>query len=332
MVKIIAEIGVNHNGDFELACKSILAAKNSGADVVKFQTWITDRLVKPGSETAQYQKSTTGELSQYKLLKNLELSQEQFVNLKNFCDVNKIEFLSTPDDFDSLDFLTSKLNIKTIKVGSAEVGNTLFLKQINKVADKIILSTGMSSLSDIEHSLIAIDADKTTLLHCTSNYPTPYNDVNLRAMQTLHQAFKTPVGYSDHTIGNQVSIAAVALGATIIEKHFTLGRELSGPDHKASSEPQEFKQLVEAIRSIEQSLGNGIKRPMDTEIHTRSVVTKRIFARRKLLKGSYIRVDDLDFLRAPFGTSVNDAEKFIGKKCKTQIEIGDPIYPSVIDD
>ena len=325
MVKIIAEIGVNHNGSVDLAKKAILAAKEAGADAVKFQTWITERLVKCGTQSAAYQVVATGDNDQFKLLKGLELSFESFYNLKEFCDGVGIEFLSTPDDFDSLYFLVDQLGMKTIKIGSGEIGNTLFVKEIGNLADQVILSTGMASLGDVENSLNMLDRQRTTVLHCTSNYPTNFEEVNLCAMNTLRSAFHVDVGYSDHTVGYEVAVAAVAMGASIIEKHFTLDKNLVGPDHSASCDPIEFAKLVDAVRNIEIAMGNGIKQPADSELTTRKVVAKRLFARNDLQPGQRLMLSDVDFLRSNYGLSVSEAEKYVGRLCLDFVSAGEAL-------
>ena len=246
---IIAEAGVNHNGRLDLALKLCDEAKKVGADVVKFQTWKTENLITRDVEQAEYQKNNTGNVeTQFEMLKKLELSYNDFKIIKKYCDKIGILFSSTADEPESLEFLLT-LGIPFIKVGSGDIGNVSFLRYIGSKKKPVILSTGMSSLADVEISINALREGGTTditVLHCTTNYPCPYNEVNLRAMITLKEAFHLPIGYSDHTVGREVAVAAVALGAKIVEKHFTLSSSMQGPDHAASTDPKEFTSLVNA--------------------------------------------------------------------------------------
>ena len=240
---IIAEAGVNHNGQLDLALKLCDAAKEAGVDCVKFQTWQTEKIVTRKAEKATYQSENTNdaEESQFDMLKKLELSYEDFRLVQEHCNKIGIDFLSTPDEEYSLAFLMNELHLPLIKIGSGEVTNIPYLRQMASYHKPIILSTGMATLAQVAmayDTLIAAGAPSVSLLHCTTNYPCPKNEVNLRAMQTMKEAFKCPVGYSDHTMGTEIPIAAVAMGAEIIEKHFTLDRNMDGPDHKASLEPQ----------------------------------------------------------------------------------------------
>ena len=257
-VYIIAEVGVNHNGDIRLAKQMIDAAKDAGVDAVKFQTFIAENLVSSCAEKADYQKETTGsDESQLDMIKKLELSFDDFAELKSYCASRNLDFMSTPFDFESIDFL-AELGQEIFKIPSGEITNLPYLLEIGKLKQKVILSTGMSTLSEIADALkILKDAGtaEITLLHCNTAYPTPYEDVNLNAMHTLKDVFNIPVGYSDHTPGIEVPVAAVAKGAVVIEKHFTLDKNMEGPDHKASLEPDELKQIVTAIRNIEKALG-----------------------------------------------------------------------------
>lgn len=325
-VIIIAEAGVNHNGDINLAKKLIDAAADIGVDYVKFQTWITEELVDKSAEKAEYQIQNDGvETNQFDMLKKLELSFEEFVELKNYAEKIGVGFLSTPDEEKSLDFLADELNLPIIKVGSGEINNVHFLKKIGRKKRKVILSTGMSDLGEVERAFNILKSNGATeviILHCTSNYPAPLESVNLKAMLTLKEAFKTEVGYSDHTIGNEVSLAAVALGAVVIEKHFTLDKTMDGPDHKASSDVEEFKALVRQIRNIETALsGSGRKEIQQTEISTKSVVRKGIYARDKISKGNVLSYDDLIYKR-PIANGIDASlvDSVIGKKVKSDIE------------
>lgn len=315
-VYIIAEAGVNHNGSLEEAKKLCYAAKEAGADCVKFQTWITEKIITENVEQAEYQKKNNGNSkSQFQMLKELELSQKDFCEVKRYCEEIGIQFASTADEKDSLDFLV-KLGIPFIKVGSGDIGNISYLRYIGSKGLPVILSTGMSTLADIEISLTALregGANDIKILHCTTNYPCPYDSVNLKAMDTIKCAFGLEVGYSDHTIGIEVPIAAVARGAQIIEKHFTLDRTLEGPDQKASTEPAEFKQMVIAIRHIESAIGDGIKVPTNVEKIISRVVLKRIVAAKPIPKGKIIDAADLTVKRNDSGLSADKWDLVIGK-------------------
>lgn len=312
---IIAEAGVNHNGDLNTALKLCDVAKWCGADVVKFQTWITDNIITKNVDKAEYQKENTNNNdSQYEMLKKLELSQDDFRIIKKHCDEIGIIFASTADDKESLDFLVD-LEIPFIKVGSGDIGNVSFLRYIGSKNKPVILSTGMSTLEDINISLDALrqgGCKDITLLHCTTNYPCPMKDVNLNAIETLRKEYDLPVGYSDHTKGIEVAIAAVAKGATIIEKHFTLDRNMDGPDHLASTEPKEFKQMVDAIRNIEVAFGTGIKEPTSDEKEISKVVFKRIVATRQIKKGETITEDMVACKRNDIGELAKKYDLVIG--------------------
>ena len=312
---IIAEAGVNHNGNINIAKKLCLAAKEAGADVVKFQTWVTEKIITPNVKQADYQAENTGNTqSQFDMLKALELSYDEFREIKRYCDEIGIVFASTADEPDSLDFLVA-LGIPFIKIGSGEIGNIPYLRYMGTKKNPVILSTGMSSLGDVEISLRALrdgGATDITLLHCTTSYPCPYDDVNLKAMDTLRNAFGIEVGFSDHTEGIEAAIAAVARGARVIEKHFTLDRNMEGPDHKASTEPNEFKAMVSAIRNVESALGNGIKQPTCAEKEISQVVLKRIVACRDIAKGQVIREEDICVKRNDVGLPANTWDMVLG--------------------
>ena len=312
---IIAEAGVNHNGDINVAKKLCLAAKEAGADVVKFQTWVTEKIITPNVKQADYQAENTGNTqSQFDMLKALELSYNDFREIKAYCDDIGIIFASTADEPDSLDFLVD-LGVPFIKIGSGEIGNIPYLRYMGTKKKPVILSTGMSSLGDVEISLRALrdgGATDITLLHCTTSYPCPYDAVNLKAMDTLKNAFAVEVGFSDHTEGIETSIAAVARGARVIEKHFTLDRNMEGPDHKASMEPNEFKAMVNAIRNVEVVLGNGIKSPTAAEREISAVVLKRIVARKDIAKGQIIREEDICVKRNDLGLPANVWDLVLG--------------------
>jgi len=324
-VFIIAEAGVNHNGDKKLAYKLIDAAKEAGVDAIKFQTFKTEKILTKNVDMANYQKNNTGKFeSQFEMIKKLELSYKDFKDLKAYCDEIGILFLSTPDEEESLNFLCDELNISYIKVGSGEINNFPFLKMIAKKNKPIIMSTGMATLSEVEKALNVIyEVNKNAeiyLLHCTTNYPTPFEEVNLRAMLTLKEAFKLPVGYSDHTLGIEIPIAAVAMGAQIIEKHFTLDKNLPGPDHKASLEPNELKEMVRAIRNVEKALGDGIKKPNKSEMEIMKVVRKKLVAARDIEKGEIITENDIMVKRANEGLSPEYYEIIIGKRLLKSIK------------
>lgn len=320
-VFIIAEAGVNHNGNIKIAKKLIDAAVEAGADAVKFQTFKAENLVTKDAPKADYQKETTGAGKQYEMLKKLELSFEEHVILKDYCDKKGIMFLSTPFDFESVDLL-DKIGVSLYKISSGDLTNIPFLKYIARFNKPMIVSTGMANLGEVELALDAIKSvkdNKVSLLHCTSNYPAAYESVNLNAMLTLKNAFKLPVGYSDHTIGIEVPIAAVAIGASIIEKHFTLDRDMEGPDHKASLNPNEFNQMVMSIRNIEKAFGDGIKKCNIEEENIKEAARKSIVASKKINKGEVISYSNITFKRPGNGISPIFVEKLIGKIAKQDI-------------
>jgi N-acetylneuraminate synthase len=328
-VFIIAEAGVNHNGNINLAKKLIDIAVDAGVDAVKFQTWKTELLVTKEAIQAEYQTENTGkEESQYEMLKRLELSYDDFRELKNYCDKKNILFMSTPDEYQSADFLSQLQDI--FKIGSGELTNIPFLKHIGKYGKKIILSTGMGTLAEIEKALFTLikagtQKDNITLLHATTMYPTPMNEVNLNAMLTIKNAFNINIGYSDHTMGIEVPISAVALGAKVIEKHFTISTDMDGPDHKASLEPQELKQMVESIRNIEKAMGNGEKTPQQSEILNKKVVRKSIVANREIKKGEILNEENLTTKRVGSGLSSELWDEVIGLKANYEFQKDEPI-------
>ncbi|MBE8400931.1 N-acetylneuraminate synthase [Leptospira borgpetersenii] len=319
---IIAEAGVNHNGDIELARKLIDAAANAGADIVKFQTFEAKRLVTKSAKKADYQNVMTNNIaeSQYEMLKKLELSKEDHEKLIQHCKKNRIEFLSTAFDLQSLVFL-EQLNLSRYKIPSGEITNLPYLQKIGSLSKPIILSTGMSTLGEIESALLVLEKmgmnrNEITVLHCNTEYPTPYSDVNLSAMKSIADAFKVKVGYSDHTSGIEVSVAAVALGASVIEKHFTLNRSLPGPDHKASLEPNELKTMVQSIRNVELSLGDGIKKPSSSEFKNISIARKSIVAAYSIKTGEMFTRENLTVKRPGNGISPMRLDEVIGLKAK----------------
>lgn len=322
-VFIIAEAGVNHNGNIELAKKLIDAAKQAKVDAVKFQTFKTEKIVSKSVEMAEYQKENLKtQESQYEMIKKLELSYDSFKELKQYCEDKNILFLSTPDDEDSLDFLV-ELQVEQIKIGSTEVTNLNYLRKIAKKNLPIILSTGMSTLGEVETALRIIYEEgnrNVTLLHATTDYPTAYDDVNLRAMITLKNAFNVPIGYSDHTLGYEAAIAAVTMGAEVIEKHFTLDKNMEGPDHKASLDPEELKEFVVKIRNTEKLLGDGIKKPTNREKEIIEVVRRSIVASNDLKKGAIITEEMLEFKRPGKGIKPEMIDVLIGRELKRDIK------------
>lgn len=327
-VYIIAEAGVNHNGRLDLALKLCDAAKEAGVDAIKFQTWKTELIVSRNTELADYQKKNLGnDDSQYDMLKKLELSYENFRLVKEYCDKIGIQFISTADETESLEFLC-ELGMPFIKLGSGEITNIPYLRYCAKKNMPIIISTGMCNLSDVAIAydiLTEAGATDIAVLHCTTNYPCPVDEANLRAMLTLKDAFKCKVGYSDHTMGIEVPIAAVAMGAEIIEKHFTLDRNMDGPDHKASLEPNELRKMVESIRNIEMALGDGIKRPNKSEIECAKVVQKSILAKRHIKMGEILTEENLTVKRAGSGISSKHWDLVLGCFAIKDYNIDEPI-------
>ncbi len=327
---IIAEAGVNHNGSLETAYRLIDAAKNSGADAVKFQSFKADSLVSKKAEKAEYQKLTTSSNeSQYEMIKKLELSLEDHHKLIDYCLKKEIQFLSSPFDLDSIDLLND-LGLEIFKIPSGEIINLPYLRKIGKFNKKVILSTGMSDLGEIEDAINILiengtDREKITVLQCNTEYPTPYEDVNLKVMLTIKNAFNVKVGYSDHTKGIEVPIAAVALGAEVIEKHFTLDRHMEGPDHKASLEPNELKQMVESIRNIEKALGDGIKKPSKSELKNKPIARKSLVALKRIEKGELFTENNLGIKRPGNGISPMRWDEVIGKKASKDFELDDLI-------
>jgi len=332
-VIIIAEAGVNHNGDFENAKKLISAAANAGADYVKFQTFKADKLVSKDAKKAEYQKANLKDEgdSQYDMLKKLEMSEAWHYELIKYANECGIKFLSTGFDEDSIDFLDS-LNIDLFKVPSGEITNKPYLEHIAKKGKPIVISTGMSNLQEIKDAVeviqnFQIGKNKITILHCNTEYPTPMQDVNLLAMKTIQNELGVQVGYSDHTLGIEVPIAAVALGAVLIEKHFTLDRNMVGPDHLASLTPGELKQMVTSIRNIEFAIsGSGIKEPSVSEIKNIEIARKSIVAKSKILKGERFTNSNITTKRPGTGISPMQWDLVIGKTAIQDFNIDDLIY------
>ena len=316
---IIAEAGVNHNGDLTLAKQLIDKAAEAGADLVKFQSFSADRLATRQAKKANYQIATTGSTeTQHQMLSRLELSANMHYELTAHCDLRNIEFLSTGFDIESINFLI-KLGINYFKIPSGEITNLPYLRHIGQFSKSVILSTGMSTLGDIEAAIDTLEQAGTarsliTVLHCTTEYPTPMREVNLRAMQSIQSAFGVDVGYSDHTAGIEVSIAAAALGASVIEKHFTLDRSLPGPDHKASIEPNELKAMVCAIRNIEKSLGDGVKRLTPSELRNKNVVRQSLVASKSIKVGEVFSAQNITTKRPGSGISPMNWDVVMGRK------------------
>ncbi|HPL53813.1 MAG TPA: N-acetylneuraminate synthase [Bacillota bacterium] len=316
-VLIIAEAGVNHNGKLELAKELVEKAKEAGADYIKFQTFVAGNIVSRFARKADYQKSGTGpDGDQLSMLRELELSHNEFIELKNYCNYKQIGFLSTAFDFDSIDFL-NRLGMDLWKIPSGEITDLPYLIRIANLHQPVILSTGMCTMHEVEAAIDVLNTNGSgdiSLLHCTSEYPAPYADVNLNAMLTMRDKFHLPIGYSDHTAGIEISIAAAALGASIIEKHFTLDKYMEGPDHKASLEPNELAHMIQAIRNIELAMGNGEKKPAASELKNIAAARKSIIAGRRIRKGEIFTEDNLAIKRP--GTGINPMRWFevIGQK------------------
>lgn len=320
-VVIIAEAGVNHNGDINVAKKLIDAAVDAGVDYVKFQTFKADSLVSKSAKKAQYQSVNVNDSddSQYAMLKNLELSHEDHLQLMAYCSKKNIKFFSTAFDVEGVNYLNN-LGLSFFKIPSGEITNYPYLKAVALCGKPVIMSTGMCSEIEIKNALdvlikFGLSKEKISILHCNTEYPTPMKDVNLKAMLAIQKTFDVEIGYSDHTLGIEVPIAAVAMGAKIIEKHFTLDRTLPGPDHVASLEPDELKNMVKAIRNIELAIsGDGDKKPSESETKNIAIARKSIFINKKLAKGNTITDNDLVSLRPGDGISPMEWENIVGKK------------------
>lgn len=331
-VFIIAEAGVNHNGSIELAKKLIGYAADSGANAVKFQTFRTECVVTRSASKAEYQKQKTdSDESQFHMIRKLELDVSAHEELLGCCEKNNILFLSTPFDCYSIELL-ERLNIPIFKIPSGEITNLPYLRKIGRIGKPVIMSSGMATLGEIEFALDilikeGLKLQEITVLHCNTEYPTPMEDVNLKAMLTIGAAFPgIRVGYSDHTLGIEVPIAAVAMGATVIEKHFTLDKSMEGPDHKASLEPNELKLMVQAIRNIEKALGSGIKRPSPSEMKNRPIARKSIVAARSIGKGDIFTSENITTKRPGTGISPMRWDEVIGKKAIRNFYEDEEIY------
>jgi len=323
-VLIIAEAGVNHNGDLEIAKRLIEVAAHAGADVVKFQTFVAHRIIASNAPKAAYQQRTTGDAeSQLDMVRKLELSASDHELLQAHAEQCGIRFLSTPFDPESI-VLLQDMGITLGKIPSGEVTNKPYLQDMARAFRELILSTGMCTVEEVRDAIDVLEQagalrERITLLHCNTEYPTPMQHVHLRAMRTLGETFGTRVGYSDHTLGIEVAIAAVALGAVVIEKHITLDRTLPGPDHRTSLEPAELKAMVSAIRNIEQALGSAVKEPSPSELPNRAIARKSIHLRRAVRGGHSIGIDDLIMLRPGDGLSPMRIDEVVGRKVRSDL-------------
>jgi len=327
---IIAEAGVNHNGSINTAKKMIDAAAGAEADLVKFQTFKAETLINKTAEKANYQKDLTeqGE-SQFEMIKRLELNRSAHEELIQYCEQKNIQFLSTAFDHDSIDLL-AELNIPFYKIPSGEITNLPYLRHIGRMGKPVIMSTGMATLEEVRTATnvlqdAGVKKDDITILHCNTEYPTPMEDVNLKAMLTIRDELGVNVGYSDHTLGIEVSLATVALGATVIEKHFTLDRTMPGPDHAASLEPKELKAMVSAIRNIEKAMGDGVKKPSPSEIKNIPIVRKSIVAKKIIKKGERFSEENLTVKRPGTGISPMEWDAFLGKSADREYQMDDLI-------
>jgi N,N'-diacetyllegionaminate synthase len=321
---IIAEAGVNHNGSLDIALELVAAAKACGADAVKFQTFSADRLVTRSASKAAYQKTTVpnGD-SQYEMLKQLELGPDAFEQIRACCEKHGIEFMSSPFDEEAADMLDA-LGMRVFKIPSGEITNLPLLRHIAAKQREIILSTGMCWIGEVETAVRTLrdaGARQVTLLHCVTEYPAPFDQINLAAMHTLATAFGLPVGYSDHTAGIEIPIAAVALGATVIEKHFTLDTNMSGPDHRASLDPTDFKRMVDAIRNVEKAIGDGHKRPAACELANIEIVRKSVVAARDIPAGKTIARDDVLIKRPGTGIPPAELDSVVGRVARQNIAV-----------
>jgi N,N'-diacetyllegionaminate synthase len=331
---VIAEAGVNHNGSLDLALKLVDAAAHAGADAVKFQSFKADSLVMPGTAKAAYQKAQTGDGDQFSMIRALELPEAHHVALIERCKTRGIEFMSTPFDRESARFLI-ELGMKRVKIPSGELTNRPLLEFLATSGRPLILSTGMGTLAEVERAVgwlsqaraatgqSAAPADFLTVLHCTSNYPAEPVDVNLSAMVTLRDELKLPIGYSDHTLGIEISLAAVGMGASMIEKHFTLDRSLPGPDHQASLDVAQLQCLVTGIRNIGKAWGDGVKQPRPSELPVRELVRRSAFAARDLPSGHKLLAEDLRFVRPGIGIGPEHAYELNGRALQRAIKAGD---------
>jgi N,N'-diacetyllegionaminate synthase len=331
---VIAEAGVNHNGQLAMALQLIEVAANAGADAVKFQTFHAEDLATTSADKAEYQKQTTGAgESQFEMVKRLELSSADFEQLKKRCDELGITFLSTPFDFQSIELL-DQLDIPAFKISSGDLTNHPLLDAVGRIGKPVILSTGMSDLSEVAEAISVLrksGTDKIVLLQCVTNYPADPSEVNLKAMKTMRDAFGVTAGYSDHTSGIDVALAAAALGASIIEKHFTLDRNLPGPDHRASLEPAELSAMIKGIRKVESALGNGVKSPSKSEAANALVARRSIVATRDISAGSVIARDALGLKRPGTGLPPKMLEQVVGHTARVDLKAGELLTLDMLD-
>tara|TARA_B110000858_G_scaffold126305_1_gene143864 strand:+ start:10459 stop:11463 length:1005 start_codon:yes stop_codon:yes gene_type:complete len=334
MVYILAEIGVNHNGSIDLAFKLIDVAIKAGVDGVKFQTFNSKKIVTRFAEKAEYQKKNTSvDESQFDMLNKLELSQSDFKKIQSYCKKNNIDFISTPFDIESADFLNT-LNLDTFKIGSGDLTNFPLLKRVSSFKKKIILSTGMSSMEEVDSSVNYIrkcGCNNITLLHCVSCYPTEDTDLNLLCIKSMQDKFNIPVGFSDHTTDSKASLYSICLGATVIEKHFTLDKNMEGPDHKASLDPDELREFVTKIRECEIIMGNGIKKCRNNEKNTKIVSRRSLYFSRNLKKGDTLKEDDLIALRPNTGVCASEFNYFIGKTLNADVNYESAVTYDICD-
>ncbi|MBL7813065.1 MAG: N-acetylneuraminate synthase [Bacteroidetes bacterium] len=336
-VLLIAEAGVNHNGDYEMAKQLAVVAKEAGADIVKYQTAIPELVMSSSAPKAEYQKVQTGSgESQLEMARKIHLPLEAYAGLKKYCEEEVgIQFLSTPFDHPSIDLLHN-IGMEIFKIPSGEITNRPYLEKVGALEKEVILSTGMSTLEEVKRAFNTLvdsgtPAHRISVLHCTSDYPAPFEHLNLRAIETLQRELNCRVGYSDHSVGLEASIAAVALGATIVEKHFTLSHNLEGPDHKASLEPEELKQWVTSIRHTEQALGDGIKVPKGSEILNIPIGRRSVHAARDLYVGQFLTKTDLIMKRPGNGISPYDLDKIIGKKLIAAVKADEQISWDILE-
>jgi N-acetylneuraminate synthase len=326
---VIAEIGVNHNGDPSLAKRMVDVAKEAGADVVKFQSFKSEKEISRYAPKAAYQEEATQDTAnQLEMCKALELSPSVLREMKEYCASVGMPFLCTAFEFDSVDLLVDELRLETIKIPSGEITNIPLLKYVGAKRKEVVLSTGASTLTEVGKAIETLKNAGTKeilLFHCVSSYPAPYDQVNLRAMTTLKQAFGLPVGYSDHTRGNHAALSAVALGAAAIEKHFTLDRTMTGPDHQASIEPHELKELVQGVRIVHQTLGSGRKEPAPCEAPNLPLIRKSLVAGRHLTKGTRLQIDMIEIKRPANGIEPGDLEKILGLTLKHDLKEDMPL-------
>ena len=319
-LRIIAEIGVNHNGKVKLAKKLIDEAKKCGADAVKFQTFFATNFVKKDTPKVKYQRNNTGtKENHFNMIQKLELKKKDFIYLKKYCEIKKIEFISTPYDLESAKFLKD-IRIKTYKIASADLSDYLLHKFISRTNSKVIISTGMANLQEIGRTLkIYKNKKKVELLHCVSNYPCSFKSLNLECIKLLKKKFQVPVGFSDHSLGSDAAIIALALGARVFEKHFTLSTKMSGPDHKASMNPKEFKSYVDKIKLAHQILGKPIKKIWPEELEMKKISSKSITFKHNLSKNTKIKISDIIMKRPGYGLNGFSIKKILGKKLKRNV-------------